>query len=176
MKHEVAWRRGIAAGVLSILLAWGLYSGFRTQPVDVDVGVVGRAPLQVTIEQEGRTRVVDRYVITAPVAGYARRIALDVGDAVASGATVVSLEPLRAEVLDVRRRTEAEQRVAAARDTLSAVAENEKAALADAELAHKNFERMRELRGTGHVTQDAEDRAARLTRGQLPAQHRGRRR
>ena len=159
MKHEVAWRRGVAAGVLSILLGWGLYSGFRPQPVDVDLGVVGRGPLRVTIEQEGRTRVVDRYVITAPVAGYARRITLDVGDPVASGATVVLLEPLRAEALDVRSRTEAEQRVAALQDSLSAVAEREKAALAGAELAHKNLQRMRELRGAGHVTQDAVDRA-----------------
>ncbi|MCB1888792.1 MAG: HlyD family efflux transporter periplasmic adaptor subunit [Rhodocyclaceae bacterium] len=159
MKHSVAWRRGVAAGVLSLLVGWGLYTGFRPQAIDVDPGEVVRAPLAVTIEQEGRTRVVDRYVITAPVAGYARRIALEVGDAVDSGATVVRLEPLRAEVLDVRRRTEAEQRVAAARDTLSAVAENEKAALAGAGLAHKNLDRMRELRATGHVTQDAVDRA-----------------
>ena len=103
--------------------------------------------------------MVDRYVITAPVAGYARRITLDVGDPVASGATVVLLEPLRAEALDVRSRTEAEQRVAALQDSLSAVAEREKAALAGAELAHKNLQRMRELRGAGHVTQDAVDRA-----------------
>lgn len=159
MKNDVAWRRGIAAGVLTLLLAWGLYAGFRPQPVDVGLGVASRGPLQITIEQEGRTRVVDRYVITAPVAGYARRITLEVGDAVANGATVVLLEPQRSEVLDVRRRTEAEQRVAAADDNLSAVAEREKAALAGAQLAHKNLQRMRELRSTGHVTQDAEDRA-----------------
>ncbi|MCB1909132.1 MAG: HlyD family efflux transporter periplasmic adaptor subunit [Rhodocyclaceae bacterium] len=159
MKHDVAWRRGIAAGVLTTLVAWGLYSGFRPQPVDVDLGVVDRGPLRVTVEQEGRTRVVDRYVITAPVAGYARRITLDVGDAVAGGATVALLEPRRAEVLDVRSQTEAEQRVAAAQDNLRAVAEREKAALAAAELARKNLQRVRELRSAGHVTVDAEDRA-----------------
>lgn len=159
MKNAVAWRRGIAAGVLAILLAWGLYSGFRAQPIDVDLGVASRGPLRVTVEQEGRTRVVDRYVITAPVAAYARRITFDVGDPVERGSPVVQLEPQRAEVLDVRRRAEAEQRVAAAQDNVSGVGEREKAALAGAKLAQKSLQRIRELRSKGHVTQDAEDRA-----------------
>lgn len=159
MKNAVAWRRGIAAGVLAILLAWGLFYGFRAQPIEVDLGVASRGPLRVTVEQEGRTRVVDRYVITAPVAAYARRIGLDVGDAVERGAPVVQLEPQRAEVLDVRRHAEAEQRAAAAQDNVSAVAQREKAALAGAEMAHKTLQRMRELRSKGHVTQEAEDRA-----------------
>ena len=159
MKNVVAWRRGIAGGVLAILLAWGLYSGFRPQPIDVDVGVASLGLLRVTVEQEGRTRVVDRYVITAPVAAYARRMTLDVGDPVERGSPVVQLEPQRAEVLDVRRRAEAEQRVAAAEDNVSAVAQREKAALATAELAQKNLQRIRELRRQGYVTQDSEDRA-----------------
>lgn len=159
MKNAVSLRRAVAGGLLAALLIWGLYSGFRPQPVEVDAGVAARGPLRVTVEQEGRTRVVDRYVITAPVAAYARRIALDVGDAVERGAAVVQLEPQRAEVLDVRRGAEARQRVAAAQDNVGAVEQRQKAALAGAELAQKNLQRVLELRAKGHVTQDAEDRA-----------------
>jgi HlyD family secretion protein len=159
MKNVVTWRRRVALAVLATLLAWGLYSGFRPQPVAVDLGTASRGPLRVTVEQEGRTRVVDRYAITAPVAAYARRITLDVGDTVERGSPVVQLEPQRAEVLDVRRRTEAQARVAAAQDNVSAVDQRQKAALADAELAQKNLGRTRDLRVRGYVAIDAEDRA-----------------
>ena len=113
MKNNVQWRRRIVLTLIGVLVAWGLFLGFRPQPVKVDIGSTSRAPLRVSIEQEGRTRVVDRYLLTAPVNGYARRIKLDVGDAVKRGTTLVELEPLRAEVLDVRRRAEAEARAAA---------------------------------------------------------------
>lgn len=160
MKNVVIWRRRAILGGIAILVAWGLYSGFRPQPVAVDLGTASRGPLRVSIEQEGRTRVVDRYVITAPVAAYARRIALDVGDAVLPDSPVAYLEPQRAEVLDVRRRSEAEARVAAGQSNVGAAGQREKSALAGAELAHKNLERIRALRAKGYVTNDAEDRAS----------------
>lgn len=160
MKNIVQWRRRIVLGLIAVLVAWGLFQGFRTQPVEVDLGVASRAPLRVTIEQEGRTRVVDRYVVTAPVNGYARRIRLDVGDAVERGATLAELEPLRAEVLDVRRRAEAEARIAAAESGVSATEQRANAAASNASLAQKELQRARALHLTGHVSAAAEDRAA----------------
>ncbi|MBK5207244.1 MAG: efflux transporter periplasmic adaptor subunit, partial [Polaromonas sp.] len=82
MKISVPWRRRIVLALIGVLVAWGLFQGFRPQPVEVDLGTASRAPLRVTIEQEGRTRVLDRYLVTAPVNGYARRVRLDVGHAV----------------------------------------------------------------------------------------------
>ena len=159
MKTKVQWRRQIVFMLIVAAIAWGLYSGFREQPVVVEFGAAVRAPLRVTVEQEGRTRVADRYVVTAPVDGYARRIELDVGDPVAAGDTVVALEASRSAVLDARRRAEAEARVAAAQANLSAVEQRVKAAEAGAALAGKELVRMRRLRAAGHVTGEAEDRA-----------------
>lgn len=159
MKNSVQWRRRIVLSLIAVLVAWGLFQGFRPQPVEVDLGTATRAPLRVTIEQEGRTRVVDRYVINSPVSGYARRIGLNVGDAVESGATLVELEPLRAEVLDVRRRAEAEARIAAAEASVSATEQRANAAASNADLAQKELERVRALRQAGHVSVAAEDRA-----------------
>lgn len=102
MKISVPWRRRIVLALIGVLVAWGLFQGFRPQPVEGDLGTASRAPLRVTIKQEERTRVLDRYLVTAPVNGYARRVRLDVGRAVERGATLVELEPLRAEVLDPR--------------------------------------------------------------------------
>ncbi|MBI3773035.1 MAG: efflux RND transporter periplasmic adaptor subunit [Gammaproteobacteria bacterium] len=159
MNNRVLWRRHILLAVIAVLIGIGLFYGFRPQPVAVDVGVAIRGPLRVTIEQEGRTRVVDRYVIASPVAAYARRIDLDVGSTVQQGASLVRLEPQRAEVLDPRRRSEAEAMVAAARATVSAAEQNAHAASVIADLAQKELARIQALRAQGHLTADAEDRA-----------------
>jgi HlyD family secretion protein len=160
MKNHVVWRRRIFLGALAVVIAVGLFYGFRPQPVAVDLGTATRGPLRVTVEQEGKTRVVDRYVISAPVAAYARRIDFDVGDTVQRGEALVHLEPLRAEVLDPRQRAAAEARVAAAKAGVSAAQQNVEAAKAGADFAQKDLERIRKLHAGGFVNQDAEDRAA----------------
>lgn len=160
MKISVPWRRRIALALIAALVAVGLFLGFRPQPIEVDLGAAQRASLRVTIEQEGRTRVLDRYVVAAPVSGYARRVRLDVGQAVERGATLIELEPLRAEVLDVRRRAEAQARIAAAAASVSAVEQRVHAATSQASLAQKELLRVRALRPAGFVSSAAEDRAA----------------
>ncbi|MCM2312808.1 MAG: efflux RND transporter periplasmic adaptor subunit [Steroidobacteraceae bacterium] len=160
MKTRVQWRRQIVFALIVAAIAWGLYSGFRPQPVVVDLGTAMKAPMRVAVDQEGRTRVADRYVVAAPVDGYARRIELEVGDAVEAGATLAVLEAQRSEVLDARRRAEAEARVAATQANLAAVGQRVQAAEAGATLARRELERIRRLRAAGHVTLDAEDRAA----------------
>ena len=65
----VKWQRFLSWAVLLALIVGGLIYGFQPQPRLVDVATVHRAPLRVSIEQEGKTRVIARYVISAPVAG-----------------------------------------------------------------------------------------------------------
>ena len=104
--------------------------------------------------------MLDRYVVTAPVNGYARRLTLEVGQAVQRGDTLVELEPLRATALDARSRAEAQARIAAAESSLSAVEQGARAAASQAELAQAELLRVRALRLQGHVSVAAEDRAA----------------
>ena len=70
------WGRWIllfaAAAAVILAVAYGLIP----RPVPVDIAKVTRGPLQVTVEEEGKTRVKDRFVISAPVTGYVRRIDL----------------------------------------------------------------------------------------------------
>jgi HlyD family secretion protein len=160
MKINVQSRRRIVLGLLVALGVWGLFWGLRAQPVDVDVGTASRATLRVTLEQEGRTRVLDRYVVAAPVNGYARRITLEVGQSVERGATLVELEPVRSEVLDPRSRAQAGARIAAAESGVSAAAQRAQAAASAADLAQAELQRVRALRLQGHVSPAAEDRAA----------------
>lgn len=159
MKNVAEWRRRGLIGLIVVAMAVGLYFGFRPRPVLVEIGTVSRGPLRVALEQEGRTRVIDRYVVSAPVAGYARRIALDAGDAVSPGTPLVALEPARAEVLDARRRAEAEARVAAATSAVGAAGQRLQAARAGAQLAGAALKRAEALRAAGHVSVAAVDEA-----------------
>ena len=119
MTISVQWRRRTVLGLLLVVGAAALIWGLRPQPIAVDLGTASRSALRVTLEQEGRTRVLDRYVVASPVSGHARRIPLEVGQVVARGATVAELEPLRADTLDPRRQAEAVARIAAAQPSRS---------------------------------------------------------
>ncbi|MBI5460853.1 MAG: efflux transporter periplasmic adaptor subunit, partial [Gammaproteobacteria bacterium] len=155
----MAMPRHMGLGLSALALAAALTWGFMPRPVPVDIASAQRAPLRVTVEEEGRTRVIDRYVVSAPVAGYARRIELDVGDAVEQGQTLVELEPLRSEVLDPRSRATAEARVAAAQAGFQVAEQNARAAATDAEMAKKEFARRKTLAADGRISREERDRA-----------------
>lgn len=108
-RGKAAFAIGVAA--LAASLAWA----FWPRPVPVDVAAVARGPMRVTVDEDGRTRIRERYVVSAPLAGRLGRIQLDPGDAVAAGRTVVAvIEPTDPGLLDARARAEAEARLGAA--------------------------------------------------------------
>ncbi|HVV83762.1 MAG TPA: efflux RND transporter periplasmic adaptor subunit [Kofleriaceae bacterium] len=100
------WIKRIALGlVLAAVvatLAWAMWP----KPVPVDVAAVARGPLTVTVDEDGRARVEDRYLVTAPLAGTLARIELRAGDPVTAGAVVARVAPLPAPLLDPRTRAE----------------------------------------------------------------------
>ena len=140
-----------AAGGLGGLL-WLL----RPAPVRVELGVVDRGPLEVTVDEEGRTRVRNRYVIAAPVSGGLDRISLDAGDAVAVGAAVARVSPAP---LDPRATSQAEARLEAAialRGEARARVGQAKAALAQAQ---RDLQRARTLAAAGTVSDQGLEQA-----------------
>lgn len=143
------------AALLVALLTWG----FWPQPVLVEVTRARQAPLTITIEEEGRTRLKDRYVISAPVDGVTCRLQLDVGDPVQEGQMLLGITPLESRVLDARSRTQAKARVAAAESALQAAREQARAAAEAHKLAATELKRLRPLLKQGAVSRDAFDRA-----------------
>ena len=152
-------RRKIMLMTVGAIVLLSLVYGFMPKPVPVDVVIAKRGPLRVTVEEEGRTRVKDRFVLSAPISGYMRRIDIDVGDPVNKGQRVVLLEPLRSTILDPRSRAEAEAAVASAQAALVAAEEKENAAAADAEYAKVKLERNRKLYEGAYVARDTIDQA-----------------
>jgi HlyD family secretion protein len=117
--------------VIAAVLVVGAIAAVAFWPdaIAVDVVVVGRGPMQVTIDEEGETRVRDRFVLSAPVAGRLRRIELEPGDAVTKGAAVAGLVPADAPLLDPRLRAELSAAVDASRAALlQSQAERDRAA------------------------------------------------
>lgn len=156
---KTAMRRTLfVIGIVFVVVAATIY-GFLPNAVEVDLVAVSRGPLQVSIEEEGRTRLKERFVVSAPTAGYLRRIDLKVGDPVRRGQGVVTLEPLRSQPLDPRSRAEAETTVTAAEAGLSAAVEKERAAAADADYIEKRLERIANLYAKRYVAQDQRDQA-----------------
>ena len=145
----------VIAGMLA-LLVWG----FWPTPLLVETGVAQHAPLRVIVEEEGQTRVKDRFVISAPVAGYLQRIGLEVGDAISQGQTLALMEPLRPEVLDPRSRARAEAQVAAARAAIKRAEQIEAAALAEASYARNDYARKQQLEEKKLVSREQVEQAA----------------
>lgn len=137
----------VLAGVV-VLIALG----FRPKAVPVETELIVSAPLRVMVSEEGKTRVIDRYVVSAPVTGYARRLKLHAGDSIKKGDTLAVIEPQRSRVLDARSRAEAKARVQAAKSALLAAKENREAAMAEYEFAEGEYERKRELFAEGFIT------------------------
>ena len=174
MRPEVRRRILIITVSLAVILA--LVYGFMPKPVNVDLAQVKKGPMRVTIDEEGKTRVKDRFVVSAPVAGFLRRIELEVGDAIKKGQIIAELEPLRSSVLDPRSRAEALAAVSAAQAILNAVREEERSAEAAADYAKKNIERQKKLFESGYVARDtleqADADAKRTEAGRLSAEAR----
>lgn len=151
----MSWGRRLRLILLLVVIVAAITWGYWPRALLVDAAPVTRDVLSVTVDEEGKTRVIDRYVISAPVAGYARRIQLDVGDRVQQGQVTVELEPLRSDVLDPRRRAEARARVAAAEASLDAAEAKSRAASADAEYAAREYERKQRLWKSRTISEEA---------------------
>lgn len=168
-------RARIGITLLGLAIAGGLVYGFMPRAVAVGAAPAVIGPLAVTIEEEGKTRVMERYVVSAPMSGYARRIDLRVGDAVQAGQVLVVLEPARSDALDPRSRAQAQAQVNAAQAALSAARENARAAAAQADLAHQELQRIESLRNANFISAQALDKArsevSRTQAAKLAAEH-----
>jgi HlyD family secretion protein len=156
--------------VLAAALVVALGLGLRPDPVGVETAPAVRGTLAITVNEDGRTRVKDRYVVSAPLAGTLTRIALRPGDSVARGAIVARLVPLAAPLLDPRSRAEAQARVAAARAVLSQSAAAVERARAAHGFAGREAERQRALLRAGATapqTAEQAELAERMRREEL---------
>jgi HlyD family secretion protein len=143
------------------VLAAGLAYAFWPRPLLVDIGAAKVAAMTVTIDEEGRTRVHNSYVVSTPIAGRLLRVEVEPGDAVQAENTIVArMKPISPSALDARTREQATANVTAAQAGLRVAEADLNKALADKELAETNLARTRKLFESGITSQAAMDREA----------------
>lgn len=157
--------RLILTTAAALLVAGALAAAFWPQPLMVDMGEVTRGTLRLTIDEEGRTRVRDAYVVSSPVAGQLQRVSVQPGDPVVRGETVVALmRPTNPAALDVRNREQAIAAVNAAEAALRVGRADLNAAMANRDLAEAELARTEQLVDRGISTGAALDRARQAAR------------
>jgi HlyD family secretion protein len=137
--------RRIAGTLLVLVLVGALLYAFLPRPVAVEAAAVARGPMQVTVDEDGRTRIKEEFTISAPLAGRLARITLDEGDSVEAGKTLLaSIDPMDPSLLDPRALAEAEARASAAQAALDRAGAAVASAGAALELAQTELARLRE--------------------------------
>ncbi len=142
--------------VIGLILVLAIAYAFVPRPVLVELAEVRRGDLEVSVQEDGKTRVVDRFEITAPISGRLLRIPLKPGNPVKAGETrIATILPHDPELLDPRTKARAEAEVKSAKANLAKAKEELNRAEQALELAVSELKRKRGLVQNQYITQEA---------------------
>lgn len=147
MNRRTLWISVAASAALAGALFWA----FSPRPVEVETASAVVGAFEATIDEDARTRVTERYVVSAPLAGRVARIALREGDAVEAGALVATLTPVLSPLLDERSLREALARVEGAQAHLERAQVRIERARVGVEQARTEFARSEQLAKDGFI-------------------------
>ena len=126
------------------------------QSMEVTVVRAERGPMQVTVDEDGETRVRDRFLVTAPVSGRVHRIEIEPGDPVVRGKTVLArITPAESPLIDPRTRGELQAAVEAATASVGQARAERQRAATTLERARSTLRRQQELMKAGAIASDA---------------------
>ena len=157
-----ALRRNLLTIVAAVAVIGLVVWAYWPAAVAVETAAVAEGRFEASISEDGRTRVRDRYVVSAPLAGRLLRVRVRAGDAVEAGAVVATILPLLPAMLDARSRQEAEQRLGAGEAALAEALALVERARAQRGQAEADARRTRTLgeRGVASVQQRERDELA----------------
>jgi HlyD family secretion protein len=133
-RRRVRWLWAVAITLSALLVGWGLLP----HAMQVDTAKVDRGDVHVDLVDQGRTRMHDIYVVSAPFAGRVLRVEVEPGDQVAAGSVVARMTRTAAGFLDTRSDLQARAAVDAAEAQL-------RAAQTQLDLATRDDARTRDL-------------------------------
>ena len=146
---------GLVLAALAGLVVWAL----RPQPISVEIVEVTKGVFEQTVSDDGQTRVRDRYVIAAPLAGQVERIQLEVGDPVKQGQMVAELTPTAPAFLDVRTQRELRERIGAAEEQVARARAETLKTQAQRDQARADRDRQVRLSKEGFISQTVLEQA-----------------
>jgi HlyD family secretion protein len=140
----------IVLSVLALvaLLGWA----FMPSPREVEIATVTQGRFERAVQEDGKTRLRDRYVITAPITGRVARTALKQGDTVARHMTLALLWPASPAMLDARTRAEQLAHSGAMQASLAKAQANRERAQAALEQARADLLRSESLALQGFIS------------------------
>ncbi len=153
------WTKRIIGALVFAAIGTTFVLAWLPKPVPVEVTTVAAGEMVVTVDEDGRTRVKDRYVVSAPLGGNLARIELHAGDSVARGAVLARLVPTEAPMLDERSRRATQARVAASAAAVRQAAAQVERAQAALQFARSQAQQEQGLVQSGISNQLALDRA-----------------
>lgn len=168
MQKKTAIYGGATVLALAALLAWA----FAPRPTGVEVATVAQGRFEAGIDEDAKTRLRDRYSVSAPLAGRLERIALREGDAVQAGEVLARLTPALPALLDERSLREQQARVDAAQARVQAAGarlERSQAALAQASSDLRRSEPLAQQGFVAPTRLDAERLAVRAAQADAAA-------
>jgi HlyD family secretion protein len=139
----------IAAAAV-VVIAIGL--SMVPDAVEADIAKADRGDVRVEVVDEGRTRMHDIYIVSAPITGRVLRVEVEPGDEVAAGAVIARMSRAAAGFLDTRSDLQARAVVTAAQAQL-------RSAQADLDLAEREHKRNTELVAANLVSKAAADQS-----------------
>ena len=133
--------------VVALAVAWA----FAPRPVAVELAPVTQGRFETTIDEDGKTRLADRYVISAPLAGRLARITLKEGDAVDADMPLALLSSVLPAMRDERTLRELQARVESADDTVQRAAARSARAQVSLDQAKNEVRRSEQLAQQGFI-------------------------
>ena len=149
-------RKHIIPVVIFAVVLVLLVRAFMPSPVLVDTGAAEVGPMRVTISEEGRTRVKQRYLITAPASGRMARPELNEGDQIGRGDVLARITP---SPLGSRESAEARARIETAEALVREAEANVARARVEQEEAVRGRERDEKLAASGSISRERLERA-----------------
>ena len=153
-RNQIALGIGLAA--VAALSVWAL----RPPPVSVELAEVKRGAFEQTVSDDGKTRVRERYIVHAPLAGRLERIPLKAGDPVDRGQVVALLTRVAPALLDARAVGELQERLGAVEAQQQRAKSEVARVLAQRDQAKADFDRQRKLFQQGFISATASEQAA----------------
>ena len=151
-----------------VALAGAIGYAFWPKPIVVETAEVTVGPLSVTVDEDGRTRIRERYVVSAPLDGQLQRIRLHEGDPVVRGETLLAtIQPVSPEMLDAREYAQAEARAKAAAAAVKRSANNLNSAKASLKFAEAELQRAQNVAQQRIISRSDLDSAEMLYRTHL---------
>ncbi|MEW6613097.1 MAG: efflux RND transporter periplasmic adaptor subunit [Pseudomonadota bacterium] len=157
---NMVWIKRVLVILAAVAVLAAVVMAFLPQPVPVDLAPVTRGSFEQTVDEDGKTRVRERYVVAAPLAGRLQRIVLEAGDPVRAGQVLATIVPSAPALLDVRTEQELRARLGAAEAARARAATAVASAQAALSQSRADYARSRELAAQNFLPRSQAERDA----------------